>query len=155
MSRGQYFQMLPEQHSVNVTKTVVDAEKLNAHFSESSLAAWSLGGDNMSFSFSQALISETCPLTQPMGSDGRSQVTLQLAHHVSSVKFNSKSRFYSVSRSTREKASCHRSSSAKTCASTQPTRSTADLPVRSSADLALPDNVLFLDGQRQRSSKSP
>jgi len=27
----------------------------------------------MSFSFSQALISETCPLTQPMGSDGRSQ----------------------------------------------------------------------------------
>ena len=28
----------------------------------------------MSFSFSQALISETCPLTQPMGSDGQSQV---------------------------------------------------------------------------------
>jgi len=27
----------------------------------------------MSFSFSQALISETCPLTQPMGSDGQSQ----------------------------------------------------------------------------------
>ena len=29
----------------------------------------------MSFSFSQALISETCPLTQPLGSDGQSQVT--------------------------------------------------------------------------------
>ena len=30
----------------------------------------------MSFSFSQALLSETCPLTQPMGSDGHSQGTI-------------------------------------------------------------------------------
>ena len=30
--------------------------------------------DAMSFSFSQALISETCPFTQPVGSDGHSQV---------------------------------------------------------------------------------
>ena len=41
----------------------------------------------MSFSFSQALISETCPLTQPMGSDGQSQVTPQLANHVSITKY--------------------------------------------------------------------
>ena len=30
--------------------------------------------DAMSFSFSQALISETCPFTQPVGGDGHSQV---------------------------------------------------------------------------------
>ena len=35
----------------------------------------------MSFSFSQALISETCPLTQPMGSDGQSQVTHHPPNH--------------------------------------------------------------------------
>ena len=32
----------------------------------------------MSFSFSQALISETCPFTQPLGSDGHSQVLKKL-----------------------------------------------------------------------------
>ena len=52
--------------------------------------------------------------------------------------------FY-VSRSMREKASCHRSSTARTWA-TKPVRSSADLAVRSSAELALPDKVLFLDG---------
>ena len=105
----------------------------------------------MSFSFSQALISDTCPLTQPMGSDGQSQVTLQFAQFADSQatrtilrpSFNFK---LSVSRSMRERASCHRISSAKTCA-TQ--------PARSSADLALPpDRLLFLAGPRRKWSRS-
>ena len=69
----------------------VFAEKLNARsslkFSESPVH-WSLSGDNMSFSFTQALISETCPLTQPMGSDGRSQVTPQLADQTKNKNLN-------------------------------------------------------------------
>ena len=97
----------------------------------------------MSFSFSQALISETCPLTQPMGSDVHSQVTHQPPNH--NMFQATYCRLSLCLRSMREKASCHRSSSARTCL-TQPARPSADPLVRTSADLDFPDKVLFLDG---------
>ena len=83
----------------------------------------------MSFSFSQALISETCPFTQPLGSDGHSQVLKKTLDFLRLVKLTQ------LYRTTRGKVISHKSTSARSC-TTQAARGRPDLPVKTLQDKA-------------------
>ena len=96
----------------------------------------------MSFSFSQALISETCPFTQPLGSDGHSQVLYILLISWGYLMLKQ------LDRTTRGRVSSHKSTSARSC-TTRAARGQADLLVKT-----LQDNAQYQDGPQQACNKS-